>query len=78
MIGKLITAGTMIAILVSCLGLLGLISLMTVQRTKEIGVRKVLGATIIDLVVLMSKDFIKLVILAILIAFPIAYFGMHR
>ncbi|MGI4806123.1 MAG: ABC transporter permease [Janthinobacterium lividum] len=78
MIGKLITAGTMIAILISCLGLLGLISLMTVQRTKEIGVRKVLGATMGSLVALISKDFIKLVVLAILIASPIAFFTTQK
>jgi putative ABC transport system permease protein len=78
MTSKLITAGTVMAILISCLGLLGLVSLMTVQRTKEIGVRKVLGATVASLVALISKDFMKLVILAILIASPVAFFTMHK
>jgi len=77
-IGKLITAGTIIAILISCLGLLGLISLMTVQRTKEIGIRKVLGASVAQITSLLSKDFLKLVLLALIIASPIAYFTMQK
>ena len=78
MISKLIIAGTMTAILISCLGLLGLISLMTVQRTKEISVRKVLGATLNDLVSLLSKDFVKLIFLAVLFSTPLAYFVMQK
>ncbi len=78
MIGKLIIAGTVVAILISCLGLLGLISLMTVQRTKEIGIRKVLGATVTQITSLLSKDFLKLVLLAIVIASPLAYFTMQK
>ncbi|WP_299287228.1 ABC transporter permease [uncultured Mucilaginibacter sp.] len=78
MIGKLITAGTVVAILISCLGLLGLISLMTVQRTKEIGIRKVLGATVSNIVALISKDFIKLIALAVLISTPFAWWAMHN
>ncbi|RYE26481.1 MAG: FtsX-like permease family protein, partial [Sphingobacteriaceae bacterium] len=78
MIGKLITAGTLMAILISCLGLLGLISLMTVQRTKEIGIRKVLGASVAQITSLLSKDFLKLVLLALIIASPLAYFTMQK
>ena len=78
MIGKLITAGTVVAILISCLGLLGLISLMTVQRTKEIGIRKVLGATISSIVALLASDFIKLIALAVLISTPFAWWTMHN
>ncbi|MGI4022780.1 MAG: FtsX-like permease family protein [Janthinobacterium lividum] len=78
MISKLITVGTCVAILISCLGLLGLISLMTVQRTKEIGIRKVLGATVSNLVALISKDFVKLIIAASVISAPLAYFAMQK
>jgi len=69
---------TLLSILVSCLGLYGLVSLITVQRTKEIGVRKVLGATINQLVLLMSKDFLKLVIWSLFIALPAAGFAMYK
>ena len=68
---------TLLAILISCLGLFGLASFVAEQRTKEIGVRKVLGATVSNLWVLLSKDFIKLVLIALLIAVPIAYFAMN-
>ncbi len=78
MIGKLITAGTIVAIVISCLGLLGLISLMTVQRTKEIGIRKVLGATVSSIVALISKDFVKLIAAAVLVSSPFAWLLMSR
>ncbi|ADB38228.1 protein of unknown function DUF214 [Spirosoma linguale DSM 74] len=68
----------LLAIFISCLGLLGLASHTTVQRTKEIGVRKVLGASTGSIVGLLSKDFLKLVVLAFLIASPVAWYGMHR
>ncbi|QHW01531.1 FtsX-like permease family protein [Spirosoma endbachense] len=68
----------LLAIFISCLGLLGLASYTTVQRTKEIGVRKVLGASTGSIVGLLSKDFLKLVVLAFLIASPLAWYGMHR
>ncbi len=67
---------TLLAILISCLGLYGLVALMTARRTKEIGIRKVLGATISGLVTMLSKDFVKLVGIAILIASPIAWWAM--
>jgi putative ABC transport system permease protein len=69
---------TLFAIFVSCLGLYGLVSLITVQRRKEIGIRKVLGATVNQLFALMTKDFIKLVIWALVIALPAAGFMMNK
>lgn len=69
---------TGLAILIACLGLFGLATFMAEQRTKEIGIRKVLGATIPSLIGLLSKDFLKLVMVAILLATPIAWYGMSR
>lgn len=69
---------TGLAIFIACLGLFGLASFITQQRTKEIGVRKVLGASVVEIVVLLSKEFTKLVLVASLIAFPVAYFLMDR
>ena len=77
-IGKLATVFAGLAIFISCLGLFGLASFVAEQRTKEIGVRKVLGATVINLWSLLSKDFVLLVILSQLIASPIAYYAMHK
>lgn len=65
-----------IAILISCMGLLGLSMFMAEIRTKEIGVRKVLGASVVSLVALLSGDFLKLVLIAIAIASPVAWYGM--
>jgi putative ABC transport system permease protein len=67
----------LLAIFISCLGLLGLAAYSTIQRTKEIGIRKVLGASVSTIVGLLSKEFLKLVIIALLIASPIAWFAMH-
>lgn len=69
---------TILAIFISCLGLFGLASFVAEQRTKEIGVRKVLGATVTNLWVLLSKDFVQLVIISLLIATPIAYYAMSQ
>ena len=69
---------TVLAIFISCLGLFGLASFVAEQRTKEIGVRKVLGASISQLWLLLSKDFITLVIIALLIASPLAYYIMGQ
>ncbi len=66
------------AILLACLGLFALAAFTTVQRTKEIGVRKVLGASVLNIAGLLSVDFLKLVIMAELLAFPLAWWGMHR
>jgi putative ABC transport system permease protein len=69
---------TLLAILISCLGLFGLASFVAEQRTKEIGVRKVLGASVRNLWVLLSKDFVKLVIISLLIATPLAFYMMNQ
>jgi putative ABC transport system permease protein len=74
--GNLFSNFAVFAIFISCLGLLGLALYSTIQRTKEIGVRKVLGASISGIVSLLSLDFIKLVMIAFVIATPIAWFGM--
>ncbi len=67
---------TALAILISCLGLLGLVMHTTERRTKEIGVRKILGASVLQLNMLLSKDFLKLVLIAFVIAAPIAWYGL--
>jgi putative ABC transport system permease protein len=77
-IGKLSTSFALLAIFISCLGLFGMASFMAEQRTKEIGVRKVLGATVFGLWRLMSKDFVMLVIISLLIATPVSYYFMHN
>jgi len=67
-----------IAIFISCLGLYGLVSFMAVQRTKEVGIRKVLGATARNIVYLLSKEFSLLIIIAFVIAGPVAYYILHK
>jgi predicted permease len=67
-----------LAIFISCLGLYGLSAFMAEQRTKEIGVRKVLGATVAGVVGLLSQDFLKLILIAIVIASPIAWYAMNK
>ena len=74
----IINGFTAIAILISCLGLFGLTSFSTEQRLKEIGIRKVLGARVSTLVVLLSKGFLLLVFVALFIAMPVAYWIMQR
>ncbi len=76
--GKVITAFACLAVFVACLGLLGLASFTASQRTKEIGIRKVLGATTSGIVVLLNKDFVIRVLAANLIAWPLAYYTMNR
>jgi putative ABC transport system permease protein len=63
---------------ISCLGLFGLVAYTTQARTKEIGIRKVLGATVNGIVVLLSKDFLKLVLIALAIATPFAWYGIYQ
>jgi len=67
-----------LAIFISCLGLFGLAVFSTEQRTKEIGIRKVLGASVVGIIGLLSKDFLQLILLALVIAFPIAYYVMEE
>ena len=76
--GKLFSIFSIIAVLISCLGLFGLIVFTAEMKTKEIGVRKVLGASIFDIVNLLSKEFLVLVGIAILIAFPLAYYWLDN
>jgi putative ABC transport system permease protein len=77
-IGKLASFFASLAIFISCLGLFGMASFMAEQRVKEIGVRKVLGASVLNLWGLLSKDFVLLVIISLLIATPAAYYFMHN
>lgn len=76
--GTLFTDFAAIAIFISCLGLLGLAAYTAQVRTREIGVRKVLGASVSNLVGLLTKDFLKLVLLSIVIASPVAWYFMHK
>jgi putative ABC transport system permease protein len=76
-IGTIFIVFTSLAIIIACLGLFGLAAYAAEQRTKEIGIRKVLGANVTVIVSMLSKDFIKLVIIAILIASPLAWYLMH-
>lgn len=69
---------SLLAIFIACMGLLGLAAYITVQRTKEIGIRKVLGASTTNLIGLLSKDFLKLVLIALLIASPLAWYAMNK
>ena len=78
LIGNLSLIVSILAIFISCLGLFGLSSFMAEQRTKEIGIRKVLGASVGNLWGLLSQDFVKLVIISCLVASPIAYYGMSK
>ncbi len=73
-IGKLLTYSTFFAILISCIGMLGLVSFLTEQKSKEIGVRKVLGASAGTIVTILSKQFIKWVIIANIIVIPLAFY----
>jgi putative ABC transport system permease protein len=77
-IGKLALTFSVLAIFIACLGLFGLATYMAQQRVKEIGVRKVLGATVFNIVQMLSSDFIKLVAIAAVIAFPVAWYAMHK
>ncbi|SEM57263.1 putative ABC transport system permease protein [Mucilaginibacter gossypiicola] len=76
--GSILTAFTLVTIFISCLGLFGLAVFSTRQRVKEVGVRKVLGASVFSIVKLVSGDFLKLVIISVIIASPIAWYAMHR
>ena len=77
-VSKLSKYFAFLAIFISCLGLFGLVTFTAQQRVKEIGIRKVLGASVSGIVRMLSKDFIKLVLLAAVIAFPVAWWAMNR
>ena len=76
-LGSVFLVGTVLSILIACLGLLGLASFMAEQRTREIGVRKAVGATISNVILLLSGDFTKLILLAFVIGVPISYYIMQ-
>jgi putative ABC transport system permease protein len=76
--GKLFITFAVFAIFIGCLGLFGLVTYAAEQRTKEIGIRKVLGASVSGIVGMLSKDFAKLVLIASLIAFPVAWWAMNK
>ncbi|HZE85961.1 MAG TPA: FtsX-like permease family protein, partial [Puia sp.] len=78
LIGKLSRLFAGLAIIISCLGLFGLAAYTAERRTKEIGIRKVLGASVTGITRLLSKDFLRLIILSALIAFPAAWWAMHH
>lgn len=75
-VGKIALSFAVLAILIACLGLFGLAAYIAEQRTKEIGIRKVLGASATSLVAMLSKDFLKLVLISSIIAFPLAWWSM--
>lgn len=77
-LSKIFMSGALLTILISCMGLFAIVLLVIVQRTREIGIRKVLGAGVPHIVALVSKDFIKLVLIGFVIAAPIAWFGMNK
>jgi len=77
-VGKVAVSFAILAIVIACLGLFGLVTFAAEQRTKEIGIRKVLGASVSSIVALLSKDLLLLVLIASLIAFPVAWYAMHR
>jgi len=74
----LFTIFSLLAIVIACIGLFGLASYSTLQRTKEISIRKVLGAMPRNIIMILSKDFLILVVIASLIAFPIAWWAMYK
>jgi len=76
--GKIVNIFAALAIIISCLGLIGLSSYTAVQRTKEIGIRKVLGASLANIVSLLSFDFLKLIMVASILALPIAYYSLDH
>jgi putative ABC transport system permease protein len=77
-LANIVSYFTILAIIISCLGLFGLAAFSAEQRTKEIGVRKVLGASVTTIVSLLSVDFLKLIIISIVIASPIAWYVMNK
>ena len=75
---RVFTIFSALAVLIACVGLFGLVAYSTIQRSKEISIRKVLGATSRDIILILSRDFLGLVMIASLIAFPLAWWAMHK
>ena len=77
-LSRLLWIFTVMAILIGCMGLFALAAFSAEQRIKEIGIRKVLGASVVNLTTLLAKNFLRLVLLASLLAFPVAWWAMHN
>jgi putative ABC transport system permease protein len=77
-VSQMITSFTVIAMIISCLGLYGLSTYMAERRFKEIGVRKVMGASVKEIIAMMSSEFIRLVLIAFIIAVPVSLYGIHQ
>jgi len=77
-LGQIISVFSVLAVFIACLGLFGLVAYMAERRTKEIGVRKILGASVPGIVFLLSRDFTRLVLIALVVAIPTVYFTMQR
>ncbi|MES2372821.1 MAG: ABC transporter permease [Bacteroidota bacterium] len=77
-LGSIVTAASAISIFIACMGLFGLATLIVAKRTKEIGIRKVLGASVSSIVQLLSKDFLLMVLIASLISFPVAWWALQK
>ncbi len=75
---SIVNIASILSLFIACMGLFGLATLTVARRTSEIGIRKVMGADVLDIVGMISKDFVKLVLIAILFAFPIAWWAMHE
>jgi putative ABC transport system permease protein len=77
-LSNIINSFTFLTILISCLGLLGLAMFTTERRTKEIGIRKVLGASIVNITTMISSEFVKLVMISLVFSIPIAWWAMRK
>ena len=77
-LAKIVGTFAMLAIFLSCLGLFAMIAYLSIRRTKEIGIRKINGAKVIEVMLMLSIDFIKWVAIAFVIACPIAWYAMHK
>jgi putative ABC transport system permease protein len=76
--GEIFTTFSALAILLACLGLFALAAFAITQRTKEIGIRKALGASVPGIMRMLSKDFLKLILIAAVLTFPVAWWAMHK
>jgi putative ABC transport system permease protein len=76
--GQIFITFAILAIVIACLGLFGLVTFAAEQRTKEIGIRKVLGAGVCNIIIMICNDFLKLVLVAAVVAFPVAWWAMNK